>query len=648
MATKYSFDNKSITLPGAYSTIKSAIDNPPVTANYGRVLVIDNGVGASFGGGSGIDGELANGLDAIYRFQSLAQYQSFLAGGMFWKTAEALFKPGLSSAILGASEVLHVKAATTVCAEMIFAATGGGAAGGSFKVKPRQEGLSANGNPLETRAQSTATVTNAGATASKITVKVSGIKVAEYTNLNSDNIATMVAGLASSATALGICTVVTSVSPALVFKAPVGYGATTITPTIEVTGTATATTVAFAGGVTASVLASGYAYTIASGVKDTAKWIMKIWRGSWKGNYTDGIAYDEIAQADTKAELVIRSPEFNNIQDLLTWGATPQFNQHFYMDPTSTKIGTGAVTTPDVSVLSGYQVASGGTETYSTTNLDLILEAVKDVDYNFLLSDQYGTSNYDSASSSKMFVHLRDQAQFMKFMIVGGGADQDEFDAADGSIDMAQYFNNIHAVVIHSNVKKTSQSAPDGFRYWNTLIHAAYVTGRLAGLEPQVPVTNKALNIDGVVHPMTDTQKEAALEAGVLCTNYNQYSNTFNVVQGINTLQNNTYLINSDATSFSVQMMRIVSQVNRTLVVNANTELLLDERGVNMNTLSAGSLVNWTKNQLQNLVASQDRDNLIISYQNVVVTRNQDSYFVSYEIVVNGEITKIFFTGFMI
>jgi hypothetical protein len=550
MATKYSFDNKQISLPGAYSTIKSAIDNPPIAATYGRVLVIDNNVGATFGGGSGIDGELANGLDAIYRFQSLAQYQSFLAGGIFWKATDALFNPGLSSAILGASEVLHVKAATTTCAIMTFTATGGGTAGGTFKVKPRQEGVSANG-----------VITGTGATAH---------------------------------------------------------------------------------------LDKGYGYTVQSGVKDTTKWIMKIWRGSWKGDYTDGIAYDEIAKANTKPDLIIQSPEFNNIQDLLTWGATPQFNQYFYMDPTSAKTGLGTVTSADITGLVGYTLAIGATETYSTTNLDLILEAVKDVDYNFLLSDQFGTVNYDSASSSKMFVHLRDQAQFLKFMIVGGGKDQDEFDSADGSIDMAEYFNNIHAVVVHGNVKKTSQSAPDRFRYWNALIHAAYVTGRLAGLEPQVPVTNKALNIDGVVHPMTDTQKESALEAGVLCTNYNQYSNTFNVVQGINTLQNNTYLVNSDATSFSIQMMRIVSQVNRTLVANANTELLLDERGVNMNTLSPGTLVNWTKNQLQNMVASQDRDNLIISYDNVTVTRNQDSYFVNYEIVVNGEITKVFFTGFMI
>jgi len=550
MATKYQFDNKQITLPGAYSTVKSAIDNPPITANYGRVLVIDNGSGATFGGGAGIDGELANGLDAVYRFSRLAQYQSFLNGGILYKAAEALFKPGLNSVIQGASEVLHVKAATTTCALMTFTATGGGAAGGTFKVKPRQEGVGANG-----------VITGSGATAH---------------------------------------------------------------------------------------LDKGYGYTVETGVKDNTKWILKIWRGNWKGDYTDAIAYDEIAKADTKPELMAQSPEFNNIQDLLTWGASPKFNQLFLMDPTSAKVGLGTVTAADITGLTGYQLASGATESYSTTNLDLVLAAIKDVDYAFLLNDQYGTSNYDSSYSSKMFVHVRDEAKFMKFIVIGGGKDQDEFDTADGSIAIAQYFDDIHAIVVHSDVKKASQLAVGGFRIWNTLIHSAYVTGRMAGLEPQIPVTNKALNIDGVSHPMTDTQKETALEAGVLTTNFNQYANTFNVVQGINTLQNNTYLINSDATSFSIQLMRIVSQINRELVINANTELLLDERGVNMNTLSAGTLTNWTKNYLQTKVAKPDRDNLILSYDNVVVTKDQDSYFINYEIVVNGEITKLFFTGFLL
>ena len=549
MPTKYFFDNKTITLPGATATIKSAQNTQSFTSNYGRVLVIDNGIGAEWGGGSGISGDLASGADSIYRFSTLGSYQNFLKGGLFWKAAEAMFKP--AGSLRGVSEVIHVKAAETTKASMTFTATGGGSNGGTFKVDTRDEGVVANG-----------VQTGSGASAH---------------------------------------------------------------------------------------LDKGYGFTIETGVKDTSKWIFKIWKGTWKGNYTDSVAYDEIAKADTVAELVVASPEFDNIQNLIDWANTDsKFNVSFKLNSTSAIAGDGTVTSTDISGLSGYQLASGGTETYSTTHLDTVLELVQEVDYAFLLSDQYGTSNYDSAASSKMFVHLRDAAKFLKFMVIGGGADEDEFTATDGSIDIAEYFDNVRSIVVHSDVKKRSQSVADGFRVWNTFIHSAYVVGRLAGLEPQTPLTNKWLDIDGVVHQMSKSDKELALDSGVLVTQYNEYTDSFNVVQDINSLQNNTYQINSDATSFSIQIMRIVSQINRDLVINVNATLLAEERGVNLNTLSAGTLENWTKNRLQEKIANDQQDNLLISYSDVTVERDQDSYFVNYKIEVNGEITKVFFTGFLL
>ena len=548
MATKYYFDNKVISLPGAYSTIKSLQNTRPIVANYGRVLVIDNGKGAGWGGGSGIDGNLASGADSVYRFSNLANYQAFLKGGIFWKAAEALFKPAIG--VQGVSEVIHVKAAETTKATMTFTATGGGAAGGTFKFDTRDEGLVANG---------------------------------------------------------------------------------------VVTGTGSS-----------MHLDKGYGFSIVTGVKDTAKWIFQIWRGTWKGDYTDGIAFDEIVKADTKPELVVASPEFDNVQNLIDWATNDsKFNTYFKLDATSAKVGTGVVTSADISGLNKYVLASGGTETYSTTHLDTVLETIEEVDYAILLSDQNG-ADYDSASSSKMFVHLRDTAKFMKFMVIGGGADEDSFIATDGSIDAAEYFDDVHSIVVHGNIKKRSSAVAEGFRVWNTIIHAAYVVGRIAGLEPQVPVTNKRLDIDGVIHNMKKSEKELALEAGVLTTNYNEYTDTFNILQGINTIQNNSRLVNPDTSSFSIQIMRIVSQINRELVINASQTLLAEERGVNMNTLGKGTLENWTKNYLQNRIATEQQDNLIISYSDVTVERVEDSYFVNYKIEVNGEITKVFFTGFMI
>ena len=73
------------------------------------------------------------------------------------------------------------------------------------------------------------------------------------------------------------------------------------------------------GTLTSTKLTSGYAYTIETGVVDNTKWIFKVWRGTYKGAYSDGIAYDEVSQTvtDSNPELLVQSPEFNNIQTLI-------------------------------------------------------------------------------------------------------------------------------------------------------------------------------------------------------------------------------------------------------------------------------------------------------------------------------------------
>jgi hypothetical protein len=48
MPTSIVFNGKTRILPGVYTQIKSGIENPPRTATYGKILLIDTG---SFGAG---------------------------------------------------------------------------------------------------------------------------------------------------------------------------------------------------------------------------------------------------------------------------------------------------------------------------------------------------------------------------------------------------------------------------------------------------------------------------------------------------------------------------------------------------------------------------------------------------------------------
>ena len=437
----------------------------------------------------------------------------------------------------------------------------------------------------------------------------------------------------------------------MLFRSPRGQGASVVTPALTQGGSATATTAAFSGGTTSATLVNGYAYTIETGVVNVAKWIYKIWLGQFKGNYTDGVAYNEIAASDTIPKLMVQSPEFSTIGELITWATTDvAFGNHFLLDSTSAAIGAGGVVVGDISILTGYQMAIGGTETYSTSALDDVLSAIVDLDFQFLLVDKYGltVTTTDAAYVAKLFAHVKDaDTYFNKTLIVGGGKDEVEFSASTGSLDIAVYFNSNKAIVVHGSIKETTNQLSTGFRVWPSIVHAATILGRICGLQPQVPVTNKLIGVDGLSHNLKIKDQEKALDGGLLVTIQDYARGGFKVLQGVNTLQNNKVLFTNLGQSHSIQFERIVNQINRELVVGSETDLLNNESGVNVNTLSPGILKTWTETYLQSRVASPDADNLLLSFRNVTVTRVDDYYNVTYGIVVNNEITKIFYTGFL-
>lgn len=543
MSQKIFFNNNTIKLPGVYATIKSGIKNVPAQSSYGNILVIDNGLGASFGGGSGISGSLASGQDSIYSFDNIDDFRAFAKGGMFWLLAQPLFKP--ARGVNGVSRIYFAKAATTVAGTLTFSPTGGGSAGGSLVLQVKDEGITGNGVLLNT------------------------------------------------------------------------------------------------------VLTKGYSLTFQAGEVDNTKFLVKFWHGNFKGLAADSLPYDEVLEANTKPTLIAKSPEFTNIQTLIDWAnSDPTLNTYFKVQ-TATKTGTGAVTTADLSLITGNVLAIGGTETYSTANLSLILDAVKDLDYTFILSDQYG-DNAQGTVNGMLLSHVTTDAKFDKFIIIGGGLDSTKFTQTNGSIPTAVYFNSDRVIVCHGGIKKNSNANGVGFRVWSSLYKAAAILGRICGVQPQIPATFKNIDIDGEVHNLTDKQKEQCLDSGVLVTYWDDDFQAYTILQGINTIQNNNNLVNTDATSYSIQLKRIVAQLNKELIINAKKELLSQPYGVNRNTLSPEYIRDWTIGYLKSRTATQQLDNLIISFQDVNCTLTGTVYNVTYGFTPNSEITIILFTGFLL
>jgi hypothetical protein len=553
MATSVYFNGKLRTLPGAYSTITSGDSTASRSLDYGTVLIIDTGVyGAGFGGGAGVNGEGAQGLDAIYEFDDLTTFRNFVKGGMYWKCAEALWKPDPSNAdAVGISKLLFVRACTTKAAKMTFTATGGGSNGGTFVIRTIDEGLNANG----------------------VTEEIDGV----------------------------------------------------------------------------TYLKNGYAFTTEAGVDNPEAVVLKLWQGTFTGLYKDPVtgvelSYNELTVEQSDANLLCESPECTTMAELIYWAQTDEnFGARFVLDDATAVKGTGEMNASDVT--DGYQLAAGGTETYTpNTDLESVLSQIADVDYNIVMTDQIG-ANALSAANKTIIAHRNLDAKFDKFVFIGAYDSRANYEA---SLAYAKQANNAYVCIVHGGIGTASDMVASKIRWWGVFYNLCQVVGRTAGKPPYVPITNKTIGGDKLQMIPNEKEMEKAVKAGLIIVSNNPYLKRFVILQGVTTLQDNTLLFNKKGQSFSLQFMRCLAQLNKECVVNAEIDLLADENGVNINTLSKGALETWTINFLQTRVATENQDNLISKFQNVVASRENDYYRVTYEVMINNEVTKIFFTGFLL
>lgn len=538
MATQFNFNGKTKIIPGVYSTIKSGIDNPSIELDFGTTLIIDTGSGAGYGGGAGIAGESANGEDAIYRANSIAEMQSLTKGGLWYLLARPLFRP--SGAANGVSQVLFARAAETTGAVFKFEFTGGGTDGGDIEFKCKDEGEVGNG-------------------------------VEDVDN----------------------------------------------------------------------VLRKGYAIRM---VSEGDGFALEFYRGTFAGSDSGGQGYGEIKEENAQPQLLFSSDEFSTISELKEWADNSfEFNQLFSVSD-YVETGSGTVDSADLSNYTGNNLLSGGTETYSSDHLNTVLDKVSKLNVSFILADEFGDDAAQSANNVRLQDHIMDESRYKPELYIGAGNDNNEFVFSQ---ETANFFNSDFVTVVHGDSKRPSRNVTSGFKTWPSIYTAAAYLGREAGLEPQVPTTFKSVStVSGTTDPLDDKQVVTALKAGLMVGT--EENNSFDIVKGVNSLQNNRFLVNEDGTTHSKQIKRIARQLNKEIIVNARRELLKNPDGVNRNTLSPEGLRTWTENFLKARIANPTDDNLILGFDNVTVEREQDAYRVNYGFVPNSEISFLFFTGFML
>lgn len=144
MATIVNFHGKNYIEPGAYAV---SVYNPTSIANaaeFGNVMIIDTGLsktadGYEFSGGSGINGELYQGLKSVYEFDSYEDFLSFVGGGPIGDIAKKLFEPRTGA--IGCPKLYYSRAARTTAAKIALNL----AEGKTLTLICKNEGITGNG-----------------------------------------------------------------------------------------------------------------------------------------------------------------------------------------------------------------------------------------------------------------------------------------------------------------------------------------------------------------------------------------------------------------------------------------------------------------------------------------------------------------------
>ncbi len=385
-------------------------------------------------------------------------------------------------------------------------------------------------------------------------------------------------------------------------------------------------------------LFKGYGFKMVAGVVDTDKFSLNFYVGTYTGLDQNGVSFDGITAALAAPRLVAKSPEFNNINDLISWmNIDFIFNSYFKLKSSNVN-GSGNVSAEDLVDYSFMHLASGGTETYAaTTLLDDVLNACADLDISFVFADDFGADAHSDKNIKLQNFCLNINKNKPELYIAAG----DTINNFSTSKTTSGQFDNDTVSVVHGGVKKIKKT---GVKLYSSMYKAAAFLGREAGLEPQVPLTFKHIDIDGEQHPLNDKEVKQALASGLLVSRLSS-SGTFDIVKGINSLQDNTFLVNDNGTTHSKQIKRIARQLNKEIIFNAFNTLFKQPNGVNRNTLTLEDVKAWLIGYLKSKQASPLQDNLIINFTDIVVSRVGDSYSISYKFTPNNEISFLFFTG---
>lgn len=382
-------------------------------------------------------------------------------------------------------------------------------------------------------------------------------------------------------------------------------------------------------------LISGFAAKLVSGVTNTSKVKLQIYRGAYEGLDADGELVGN--GTETSATLVAESREVSSFSELNDWINNNPTGNGYLASIVAT--GTGDITTADVTSNTTFTVFDGGTESYTSTVYDDLVRSLDEIDYNFAIVAINGGVNAVGVENTKLFTALTTTSLDTKFLIIAGGNDSTDYDQLnDSSFAAAAYYDHEQVQVFHGGIQKVRREG--GYKTYDSLHGAALFAGLVAGLEPQVPATFKSIDVDRPTFELSKTQREAGLKAGVVHMR-DVRTRGWSINQDVNTKQDNDYQVQSDGTSPEGPIARIKAALNR--IVRQETELQFV--GKSYSEANPATVKNFVEKILLDNTASSSQQGLIIRAFGVSVTFSNGDLYVEYSFVPNGPVNRVFITG---
>lgn len=142
MATQITVGNKTTSIPGVYSTVRSGIINPPSAVDYGNTVIIDDGTFglSNYIAINGIEGENKQDLDSALEFNEFAEITPYIWDSELLPIIKSLYKPSNIAGINGINKLTILQASETTAATTTLTF-----AKGSLDLKTTFEGESLNG-----------------------------------------------------------------------------------------------------------------------------------------------------------------------------------------------------------------------------------------------------------------------------------------------------------------------------------------------------------------------------------------------------------------------------------------------------------------------------------------------------------------------